>query len=606
MNYALDVCQEKAVRTNSVNTLIVASPGSGKTTVIINRIIYLINELNVNPENIIVITFTKAAAENMKNRYIRIYKSKDTPYFGTMHSLFYKMLRKYNSEIKIIDEAEVYHLIKNVLLTYLDEISEEKIKETINNISCFKTSNHTKEDFKPSIDRNVFLHCLKEYENYKEKNMIIDFDDLQIECKKLLNSNKESLEFFREKFQYVLVDEFQDCDDLQIEILKLLNYRNSIFAVGDEDQSIYGFRGSKPKYMVEFNKIFTNSTVLYLKVNYRSPKNIVDISNKLIINNFNRNDKKINSFKNYSTKINVISCMDEDEEAETISSTLLNLAKEKIENLEESAIIYRTNRESSMLIDVLVRKNIAFNLLDKEFNIYEHFICKDLIAYIKLSIDNTDKESFLRIINKPFRYISKLNLEKLKRNNIKQDVFSYICSLDDISVTQIKVIKQLKKQINNIRKYNIVESIRYINLELSYHSYVVKYCTENKNQVENMNSIKDSFVRIGINFQTKEEFLVHINNVNQQLNNNKVKKTGVTLSTIHGVKGMEFKNIFIINCNFDNIPYSKDSYINIEEERRLFYVAITRTMENLWIYYNNSFNGVKKEPSPFLKECGLL
>jgi len=602
MKYDLDNLQEKAVRSNSENTLIVAAPGSGKTTVIINRIIHLIKNLKINSENIVVITFTRIAAENMKNRYLKLSDEKSIPYFGTMHSLFYKILRRYNSKIQIIDESQTYRLVNTVLLTYLDEISEEKIKEAINNISMFKTSNKTLEEFYPSIDKNVFIECLTAYEDYKSKNDLMDFDDLQLHCKTLLIENKVLLSYYREKFKHILIDEFQDSDEIQIEILKLLSYNNSIFAVGDEDQSIYGFRGSKPQYMVEFKKIFKNSEVLFLEVNYRSPRNVVEISNLLISKNTSRNSKAIIAFKKYSETINIVSSKDEGDQAERIANILLCDKK----SIKDSAIIYRTNRECARLIDVLIKKGIPFNLLDKTYNFYEHFICKDLIAYIKLSIDNTDKNSFVRIANKPYRYISKLNLERLKAIKIKENVFDLFCDLDKISISQLKEIKKLKSATNKIKKYSIISAIRYINENLSYYRYVEEYCCKNKMEHSVLIAIIETFITIGKEFTTLAEFLLHIEDVKEKLGNKKDTKSGVVLSSIHGVKGMEFKNLFIINCNCDNIPYSKNDFINIEEERRLFYVAITRTMENLWICYNEFYNGMKKAPSIFMEECGLI
>jgi len=602
MKYALDILQEKAVKCTSENTLVVAAPGSGKTTVIINRIVHLIKNLKIAAENIVVITFTRAAAENMKNRYLKLCDEKAIPYFGTMHSLFYKILRRFNSNIKIIDEIQTYRLINKVLLTYLDEISEEKIKEAINNISVFKTSNKTLEKFCPSIDKSAFLECLKVYEEYKTENGLIDFDDLQLQCKKLLLENEEVLSYYREHFKYILIDEFQDSDEIQIEILKLLSNKNSIFAVGDEDQSIYGFRGSKPQYMVEFNKIFKNSQVLFLEVNYRSPQNIVETSNLLITRNLSRNFKAIKSYKNYSKDINVVSSLDEGEQAETISNILLN----NMDSIKDSAVIYRTNKECSRLIDVFIKKGIPFNLPDKGYNFYENFICKDLIAYMKLSIDNSDKNSFMRIANKPYRYISKLNLERLKAINVKENVFDLFCALDKVSITQIKEIKKLQSATNKIKKHTIVAAIRYINENLSYHRYVEEYCIKNKIDIMVLTAIIETFIIVGKEFVSLEAFLMHIEDVKLKLGDKKIIKDGITLSSIHGVKGMEFKNLFIINCNKDNIPYSKNDYVNIEEERRLFYVAITRTIENLWICYNEFYNGTKKTPSFFIEECGLI
>ncbi|WP_278279575.1 UvrD-helicase domain-containing protein [Clostridium sp. DMHC 10] len=256
MKYKLDDSQKNAVIANEKNILVVAAPGSGKTLVIINRTAYLIKNRGISPKNIIVITFTKAAAKNMKERYIKIYGEKYTPFFGTFHGLFYKILKRYKGSIKIIEEYEKYRLIRGILLKYMDEISDDKIKEVVNDISLMKSRQEAINDFKSHVDLEVFKECVEGYNRYKEENELMDFDDLQIECIKLFKENKKLLQGYGKLFKHILVDEFQDVDSLQIELLKMFNDTSNIYAVGDEDQCIYSFRGSKPECMVEFQNIF--------------------------------------------------------------------------------------------------------------------------------------------------------------------------------------------------------------------------------------------------------------------------------------------------------------------------------------------------------------
>ncbi|HEY5561305.1 MAG TPA: UvrD-helicase domain-containing protein [Clostridiaceae bacterium] len=239
--YILDSFQSEAVKSKFRNTLVISAPGSGKTTVIINRLIYLNRIMKVKSKSILVITFTKAAAENMKDRYIKANKEGVIPFMGTFHSFYYSILKKYYN-IEIIEEAIAYRVVKSVLDKYLDEISYETVKEALNNISLFKCRSRTSGDFTPSFDEIVFKEVYTTYESYKKENNFMDFDDLQLVFLKLLMEDKEILNYYRKEIKYILVDEFQDCDILQIEILRLLNYDNSIFAVGDEDQCIYSFR----------------------------------------------------------------------------------------------------------------------------------------------------------------------------------------------------------------------------------------------------------------------------------------------------------------------------------------------------------------------------
>lgn len=640
--------QRSAVLSNDRNLAVIACPGAGKTTTLIrkvdylvtfgqiyktdycpeaitendisllkdslrgnevdkNRINYLLRGRGVNPNNIIVITFTRAAAMNMKKRYISINGSNNTPFFGTFHGLFYKILSRRYKQINIIEPSAGYRLVKGVLSSYLDEVSEEKIKEILNHISFYKTNDVSEEGFFPNVDKSIFFECYKAYEDYKKKNNLLDFDDLQIKCRELFLKNREVLDSYRRLFKYMLVDEFQDCDGIQIDILKLLNRENSIFAVGDEDQCIYGFRGSKPECMVSFEHNFKDSSKRFLSINYRCPQSVVNISDSLIKNNKMRNQKDMYAYKDSSTKINVLNYQREGEQAEDISLNIIKLTTLGKYEYEDNAIIYRTNVESRSLIDAFIRKKIPFKLLDKEYNFFEHFICKDILSYLKLSLDKSDKESFFRIINKPFRYISKVNIEKLRKNCIREDCFEKLKEIENIPPFQLKTIDKLKRDIQNLNKLSIAGAINFVLKDLGYYDYLREYASRYKLDISELEEIVEEFIESSREYNTIITFLAHVSEVEEQINISKDKdeKKGVILSTIHGVKGMEFKNVFIINCNEDNIPHASSIETNLEEERRLFYVGITRTIDNLWLSISNEIRGKNKKVSRFIEECKL-
>jgi DNA helicase II / ATP-dependent DNA helicase PcrA len=640
--------QRSAVLSHDRNLAVIACPGAGKTTTLIRRIDYLVtfgpiyktkyypdhiveDDINllrkslnsnniegerikyllggrgVNPDNIIVITFTRAAAMSMKKKYISINGSNNAPFFGTFHGLFYKILSRRYKQINIIESYTAYRIVKNVLSSYLDEISEEKVKEIINTISFYKTSNISEQDFSPNIDKNIFFECYKAYEEYKEKNNLLDFDDLQIKCKELFLREREVLKGYRRLFKYMLVDEFQDCDSMQIDILKLLNKENSIFVVGDEDQCIYGFRGSKPECMVNFHHDFEEGKKIFLSTNYRCPKSVVNIANNLISNNKMRNQKNMYAYKNSQPKINVLNYPREGSQAEDIALNIIKLVSLGKYEYEDNAIIYRTNVESRSLIDAFIRKKIPFYLLDKEYNFFEHFICKDIISYLKLSIDKKDKESFFRIINKPFRYISKVNLEKLRKNCIGEDCFEILKEIESIPPFQMKTIDKLKRDIQNLNKMSLAGAINFILKDLGYYEYLREYASKYKLDISELEDIVEEFIESSKEYAAIITFLAHVSEVEEQIRSSKKRenKRGVILSTIHGVKGMEFKNVFIINCNEDNIPHISSIDTNLEEERRLFYVGITRSIDNLWLSISNDMKGKNKKPSRFLEECKL-
>ncbi len=641
----LDASQINAVIKSDRNCIVIACPGAGKTQVIINRVDYLctfgevygtkcvddsieqkhveqlrlylsgkcekmpeqINSFAVKRENIIIITFTKAAATNMKNRYKKLFVNGKEPFFGTFHGLFYKILKRHKNFINIIQGYETNKIVKNVLLMYMDEVNKDKLREVIGDISKFKTSKLSLEEFKPSIEDGIFKKCFDAYEDYKEEKNLMDFDDLQLQCLELFKNDESLLEGYRKLFKYMLVDEFQDSDSLQIELLKMLNGGNSLYAVGDEDQCIYGFRGSKPECMVNFPKIFTGGKKIYLSKNYRSKSNIVDISKNLIKNNVMRNEKEIVANKTEKGNILVLNNANENSQAEEIYQNIVKLKVINGINYSDFVILYRTNVESRSLIDNFIRRKIPFKLLDKEYNFFEHFICKDILSYLKLSIDNTDKASFLRIINKPFRYIGKLSLEKVKSYGFKEDLFEILKNVDDLPIFQMKAADKLKQNIQGLNKKSLGWAIQTIISELGYNDYITEYSQKFKNDMNELLQIIEEFKKSAEGYKSIVGFLAHVDEVSEELKNIKKDSTkdAVILSTIHGVKGMEFKNVFIINCCEETIPHKSGIEKNLEEERRLFYVGITRAIDNLWLGISRDIRGKTKEPSRFVAECGL-
>lgn len=599
MGISLDRYQMEAVYTKNRNVLIVAAPGSGKTTVIINRVNHIVSELAIKIGNIIVITFTRAAADNMRNRYKAIFRRENSPFFGTFHGLFYKILLREGFKIEIIQGGVSHRIVKSILSKYFDDVSEDKIKEVMNNISLFKTSLLDIEYFKPTLTKEIFVECLNVYEDHKKKNGLWDFDDLSVTTIKLFQEDVTVLNRYKALFKYVLVDEFQDCDELQVKFLKLVNDGNELFAVGDEDQCIYSFRGSKPEYMVTFNEDFKDGKKLYLSINYRSCKNIVDISKLVIEHNVNRNKKVINSFKKSDGLIRYNNPYNETLQCEDIASVI---EKDIVGEFEENAILYRTNMEARSIIDVFTRKKLPFVLLDKGYNFFEHFICKDLLSYLSLAMNAKDKKSFLNIINKPFRYVSKASLEYVRSSVDDKDPFELLITQKDIPPYQAKKISDLKRDIQYLNKISLGSAVQIIISELGYLDYLREYGKRYNQSIDDLEDIIEEFKSACEGFKTIFELLVHVEKVKEQIEESKTVEKGVILSTIHGVKGMEFKNVFIINCDEETMPHKSSMEENIEEERRLFYVGITRAINNLFLYSPKTLRGKFKEPSRFIKE----
>ncbi|MDT8715208.1 ATP-dependent helicase [Clostridium sp. 19966] len=602
----LDENQRNIVETQNENVLVVASPGSGKTTVIVNRVGYLVKNKEIMPNSIVIITFTRAAAENMRKRYEAYFSEKEIPFFGTFHSFFYKILRSHIGNIKIINEADVFNVINRNLKKIIGEAGEEVVKTFINSISRYKTEERLENDkFFYPISKDVFLKCFLEYENYKKQLGLLDFDDIMAKTKELFNE-KDILNYYKSMYRYYLVDEFQDCDDIQMNLLKLLSKGNSVFAVGDEDQCIYGFRGAKPNYMVDFHKHFLNASKVYLTNNYRSGKQIVDASAYLINCNEMRNKKIFKCNENKDGSVNFQCIKNEKDQSKQIIDIIDSLVYNNEIKYKDNAILYRTNIESRSIIDELIIRKIPFVLLDKSYNFFNHFICKDIMSYIRLSMDLTHRESFIRIVNRPFRYISKVNLNKLKSYPYKSDCFNVVFSISSLPIYQYKDLHKLKEKIFWINSLDIEDIVDYILYKIKYIDYLKEYSKKSGMPIEEILDIVQEFNSSITQFSSISNFFQHVEKINKNIDKRKSNEDGVVLSTIHGVKGMEFNNVFIVNCINGQIPYERENKkTNIEEERRLFYVAITRAKENIFMFSPGVFKEKTVEISPFINECGI-
>lgn len=599
MKIALDNYQMKAINIKGKNTLVVAAPGSGKTTVIINRVNHLIEERKVKVGNIIVITFTRAAAENMKLRYKNIFKKDIAPFFGTFHGLFYKILLREGFDIKIIDSGKGHGIVKGVLGKYFDDVNDDKVRDVLNNISLFKTSLGKLQEFSPSISMDIFKECYEQYEKQKEKEKLWDFDDLSVRVLYLFKNNSNILSKYKSLFKYVLVDEFQDCDELQIEFLKMINDGNELFAVGDEDQCIYSFRGSRPEYMVNFHNTFNKGVKINLETNYRSKMNIVDVSKRIIVNNESRNNKAIKAHSTGNGIVRFMTPYNEFAQGEEIAK----IVKENYEGkYSDNAVLYRTNMEARSLVDTFTRLKIPFVLLDKGYNFFNHFICKDIINYLKLSLDPYDKEAFISIINKPFRYMSKTNISYVRNYLERKTPYDILICKSDTPPFQGKKLDDLRKEIAYLNKISLGSAIQYIISTIGYIDYLKEYAEKYGQSIDDLEDVLEEFKGAAEGFKTINEFLVHVKNVGEQIENSKAVEDGIILSTIHGVKGMEFKNVFLINCNEETIPHRSSMEDNIEEERRLFYVGVTRAINNVYVFAPKTLRGKFKEVSRFVNE----
>ena len=609
--------QLKAVNHLDGPCMVLAGPGSGKTRVITYRIANMVVNKNIKPTSILAISFTKASSIEMKNRALSLsndFRMNKVTY-GTFHSVFFRILRyfeNYNIE-SILDEKTKRIGLKNILkgLNIENADDDETIGQVINEISYVKNELMDKRDFKSEVLTNdEFIKVYNFYEEYKQQMNKIDFDDMLIKTYELLKNNKAALDRVRSVYRYILVDEFQDINKVQFEALKLIaNPSNNIFVVGDEDQSIYGFRGSRPDFLLEFEEYFSNTKKVLLDINYRSKGEIIDIANRLIEKNTNRYEKVIKCGQGNGAKVNYISPEDSEEEAVYIAKDIKNKVQEDYTEYTDFAVIYRTNIQSRALVDVFMDMRIPFVVKDSIVTIYDHWAAQDILAYLRIGVNPNSNKDWIRIINKPFRYISKDNLNLIKD---EPDFINSLINKCDLHPKQVKTINDLDIDISYVKGLNPKNAISYIRTTLDYDRYILDYCTNRKIKTNGLIEILNELESSATNFKTIQEYLEHIERVKSEIVDNKNNKEtdGVIFTTMHSAKGLEFKNVYIIGANEGTIPHEKSYEIDdeekkndqIEEERRLMYVAITRAEENICISSPVNKYGKRVSKSRFVED----
>ena len=595
--------------------MVVAGAGSGKTTVLTNRVANLINN-NINPNNILAVTFTNKAAREMKERIKKLTGIKEDMWISTFHSFAARILRRhinrlgYQKDFLIIDDEDQAKIIKQAIDNLNLDKKIYKTKVYYNAISAYKNDNiHF--DY---IDK--FDEILNEYEKLKKKDNLVDFDDLIILLLQLLKEDKEILELYQEQFKYILVDEFQDTNKKQFELLYLLGskYKN-VFIVGDQDQSIYSFRGARYENINNFIEYFNVKNIIKLEENYRSTKNILNTANKLIRNNTDRIEKTLYSKLELGSRIKYTTYNSNLDEANNIAYEIKVLNKQGY-NLNDIAILYRSNSLSRNMEEALLKYNIEYQIYGG-ISFFQRKEIKDILAYLRLIINHNDNFSFKRIINIPKRGIGDKTIEGLELFAFTRNI-SLLDSLDlyNFSSKLKETLKEFRNNIDdiyhNIENYDITKLVDLVVKTFKYDEYLKEETINPKERLENINELKTVIYNSKMEYPNRSNYEVLYDllqdlslKTDLDLKNN---PNGVILSTYHQVKGLEFKVVFMIAMENGIFPTlgSFDSTYDLEEERRVCYVGITRCKELLYIsnarsrliYGNYKFY----EPSIFIEE----
>lgn len=613
MNYtALNKCQEMAVKAPLKPIMVVAGPGSGKTHVIIHRLAHMLEVYDCDPHNILVITFTKAAAQEMKQRFITRFG--ETPIqFGTFHAIFYRILRHANSYKydldNLISEEKKKKLIEDIYRSLQGE-DEDFLDLFLNHFTLMKNQLIKPQYYNPDgLPKDIFLKVCMEYDAFKERQNLFDFDDMLVDCYYTLVNDANLLHYWQNKYRHILIDEFQDINLVQFEIIKLLSIeQKDIFIVGDDDQSIYCFRGAKPEFLISFKDYFEDCDKIVLNINYRSTPNILKASNALIGNNKARYPKEMETPNLPGCMPKIIHCKDPKEQADSL---LKNVLAQKAAGIpfSEIAVIYRTNIEARPIVEVLLSANIPFTLRDSMLTLYDQWVTKDILAYLKLAQDFTSKEQAKRIINRPSRYISKAHLISAEKSN-NNNLLMSLLALPELSEWQKDPIQQLIYHLQTLKNKPFKDSVHYIRKIIGYDKYILEYTNYRKipsaGLMEILDEIEESIKNYDCVSEWEDALVTMANSIKEHSKNNPAYE-GIILTTMHSAKGLEFESVYIIDAIEGVTPHHKsNSDTQLEEERRLFYVAMTRAKNTLTIYTPAYRYEKKCEPSLFLLEMQSL
>ena len=599
--------QKEAISLGFGPAMILAGPGSGKTYTLLHRIEYIIHKLNISPHNILVITFTKAAALEMKERAKKsLNNSKESPFFGTFHSYFYSVLKQsyeYQNFSIITSKLKKQNLEQLLKLKYPKiRISNNLLTDILSCISKQKNQVSCKSDIENlGFTEEEFIQLNREYTDFNHENKLMDYDDIMLLSLKVLKNNKTLLDLLQKQIKYVLIDEFQDVNGIQYELIKILVSKwKNIFVVGDDDQSIYKFRGAKEENFRRFERDFYPVKKVVLDINYRCPRRVVLVSSKLISYNSQRYFKQLTAGKQKEGIVNTKCFLSKKEELDYIIE-LIKLHKQN-QNVSEMAVLCRTNSQLSYFSERLKKEKIEFYIKEKPNSFYEKTWIKPIVGYCMFAsgVDRSRKRLFT-FMNMPMRYIKRENFSECFEDKINL-VGEYITE----SIQKEQLLK-LDTIINCISNLKPLVAINYILKVVGYESYIIQKCNSKENLLEWMECIKDLKERAGMYSSLREwmEFVKWEEDIETITNCSKKGHEPIKLYTFHGAKGLEFPNVVIPHLNEGSVPYGKDlKEEELEEERRMFYVAITRCSENLWITCVE--NDTKKDTvSRFIKECAL-
>lgn len=605
--------QEEAIMHRDGPAMVLAGPGAGKTYVITNRVKALIDEYGVKPEQILVVTFSKAAAVEMKERFEMLTGGQRLPVrFGTFHSVFFQILRlAYHYEVKdIATPALKYRFLEETLnetgyevddkKEFLSDIEKEisRVKGEGIEIDCY---------FSSACSAEIFQKMYRGYQEKLQRHRCLDFDDMVVYTYQLLKEREDIRRRWQAQFRYLLIDEFQDINRLQYEtVCMLAEPENNLFIVGDDDQSIYGFRGAKPGIMLSFPKRFPDTKQIVLGVNYRCSDEIMKAAERLIGKNNERYEKHIVANKGKEQPVHMKKCENLPDEAEKIVAQIQMYQKEGIA-YQEMAVLFRTNMQMRLLAGKLMEHGVPFTMRENLPNLFDTWMAKDIMCYLQLALGNRSREKFLKIANRPVRYLSRTAFTEPEVSFDKLRAYYAVKNQEWME----ERIWNFEYDLKNLASLSPYAAIHFIRKGIGYDEFLKTYADERNVNADDWFDVLDEMQEMARDKKSIPEFLSFVGNygdtleeMRQEQKKQQVKEEpGVSLMTMHASKGLEFPVVFVPTLNEDIVPYRKAVQEgNLEEERRMLYVAMTRAKTYLHLSFVKERFHKEAEPSPFLYE----
>lgn len=605
--------QEEAIMHRDGPAMVLAGPGAGKTYVITNRVKALIDEYGVKPEQILVVTFSKAAAVEMKDRFEMLTGGRRLPVrFGTFHSVFFQILRlAYHYEVKdIATPALKYRFLEETLnetgygvddkKEFLSDIEKEisRVKGEGIEIDCY---------FSSACSAEIFQKMYRGYQEKLQRHRCLDFDDMVVYTYQLLKEREDIRRRWQAQFRYLLIDEFQDINRLQYEtVCMLAEPENNLFIVGDDDQSIYGFRGAKPGIMLSFPKRFPDTKQIVLGVNYRCSDEIMKAAERLIGKNNERYEKHIVANKGKEQPVHMKKCENLPDEAEKIVAQIQMYQKEGIA-YQEMAVLFRTNMQMRLLAGKLMEHGVPFTMRENLPNLFDTWMAKDIMCYLQLALGNRSREKFLKIANRPVRYLSRTAFTESEVSFDKLRAYYAVKNQEWME----ERIWNFEYDLKNLASLSPYAAIHFIRKGIGYDEFLKTYADERNVNADDWFDVLDEMQEMARDKKSIPEFLSFVENygdtleeIRQEQKKQQVKEEpGVSLMTMHASKGLEFPVVFVPTLNEDIVPYRKAVQEgNLEEERRMLYVAMTRAKTYLHLSFVKERFHKEAEPSPFLYE----